>query len=111
MPSMTTNLFTQLRPRAPDEQIDVLFEAPDVRLERIVSMAHATPFGEWYDQDGDEWVALLSGSAALRFEDEATPRELRSGDCLLIAAHRRHRVEWTAAHEPTIWLALHLRSR
>ena len=108
---MTTNLFAHLRPRTPDEQVDVLFEAPGVRLERIVSLAHATPPGEWYDQDGDEWVALLSGSAALRFEDEATLRELRSGDCLLIVAHRRHRVEWTAAREPTIWLALHLHSR
>ena len=110
MASPTTNLLTLLRPRGATEQIDVLLETAGVRLERIVSMAHATPAGEWYDQDADEWVALLSGSAALRFEDEATPRELRRGDCLLIAAHRRHRVEWTDAREPTIWLALHLRS-
>ena len=105
---MTTNVFTHFQLRRADEQIDVLLEAPGVRLERIVSMGHATAPGEWYDQDGAEWVALLSGSAALRFEDEAAPRELRPGDCLLIAAHRRHRVEWTDAREPTIWLALHV---
>ena len=105
---MTPNLFTDLRPRQPGEQVDVLFETTNVRCERIVSMAHATPPGEWYDQDGDEWVALLHGSAALRFEDESAIRELRPGDWLLIPAHRRHRVEWTDAREPTIWLAVHV---
>ena len=29
-------------------------------------------------------------------------------DYLLIAAHRRHRVEWTDAERPTIWLAMHV---
>ena len=28
----------------------------------------ATPFGEWYDQDDDEWVALLRGEAVLLVE-------------------------------------------
>ncbi|NTV46153.1 MAG: hypothetical protein HGB11_06455, partial [Chlorobiales bacterium] len=38
-----------------------------MRLERIVSEGHATPGGEWFDQEWDEWVILLSGSATLRF--------------------------------------------
>ena len=66
-----------------------------------MSAGQATPPGEWYDQDTHEWVALLSGGAGLRFEDEAEPRVLSPGDYLLIPAHRRHRVEWTdpeAAH-------------
>ena len=29
-------------------------------------------------------------------------------DWVDIPAHRRHRVEWTAPGEPTVWLALHL---
>ena len=52
-------------------------------------------------------MALLSGGAGLRFEDEAEPRVLAPGDYLLIPAHRRHRVEWTDPETPTVWLALH----
>ena len=52
-------------------------------------------------------MALLSGGAGLRFEDEAEPRVLSPGDYLLIPAHRRHRVEWTDPETPTVWLALH----
>ena len=103
------NLFDDLRARQPDEQVDVLLDVPGVRLERIVSIAHATPPDVWLDQDDDEWVALLSGSAWLRFEDEPAPREMRPGDVVLIPAHRRHRVERTDAREPTVWLALHYR--
>lgn len=78
-----------------------------MRLERIVSTGHATPPGQWLDQDTNEWVAVLRGRAALRFEDEEGPRVLGPGDCALIPAHRRHRVEWTDPDEPTVWLALH----
>jgi cupin 2 domain-containing protein len=85
----------------------VLLEAPGFRLERIVSMGHATPAGRWYDQDRAEWVLLLRGGAGLRFEDDAAPLTLRPGDHVLIPARRRHRVEWTDAAEPTVWLALH----
>lgn len=103
---MSGNLF-DVPASLPDERIDALLETAALRLERIVSTGQATPAGEWYDQDRDEWVVVLRGSAALRFEDEAAPRELRAGDHVLIAAHRRHRVEWTDAREPTVWLALH----
>jgi cupin 2 domain-containing protein len=100
------NLFDAPR-GLPDERIDVLLETAHCRLERIVSTGQATPAGEWYDQEGDEWVVVLRGSGVLRFEDEAEPRVLRAGDHVLIAAHRRHRVEWTDTSEPTVWLALH----
>ena len=85
----------------------MLLETPALRLERIISTGHATAAGRWYDQDRDEWVAVLRGSAGLRFEGEAEARVLRPGDHLLIPARRRHRVEWTDAAEPTVWLALH----
>jgi len=32
---------------------------------------------------------------------------LSHGDRLAIPAHVRHRVEWTDATEPTVWLAVH----
>lgn len=80
-----------------------------MRLERIVSTGHATPPGEWLDQARDEWVVVLRGSAGLRFDGEPAPRVMRAGDHVLIGAHRRHRVEWTDASEPTVWLAVHYR--
>ena len=52
-------------------------------------------------------MALLTGGAGLRFEDEAELRVLRPGDYLLIPAHRRHRVDWTDPEAPTVWLVLH----
>src|SRR5262245_53062275 len=101
------NLFRELPADLTEERLAVLVQSAGARLERIVSLGHATPPGSWYDQDTNEWVVLLRGSAALRFEDEAAPRVLRPGDWLDIPAHRRHRVEWTARGEPTVWLALH----
>jgi cupin 2 domain-containing protein len=101
------NLFADLPAHLPDELSEVLVRSPAARLERIVSLGHATPAGHWYDQDTNEWVVLLRGAATVRFEDEPAPRVLGPGDWIDIPAHRRHRVEWTAAGEPTVWLALH----
>lgn len=89
------------------EHCDVLLEAAGFKLERIVSRGHATPAGEWYDQDRSEWVALLKGSAGLSIEGEEGVRTLLPGDCLYLPAHLRHRVEWTQADGETVWLALH----
>jgi len=101
------NLFAPTPAEIPEEIFQVLLETGNFRLERIVSAGQATPPGEWCDQDANEWVALLTGAAGLRFEDEAEPRALSPGDYLLIPAHRRHRVEWTDPAQPTVWLALH----
>jgi cupin 2 domain-containing protein len=106
-PLTTGNLFADLPRRLSQELSEVLAQSAGARLERIVSLGHTTPPGEWYDQDTNEWVVLLRGAAVLRFEDEPEPRRLVPGDWLDIPAHRRHRVEWTAPGEPTIWLALH----
>jgi cupin 2 domain-containing protein len=54
-------------------------------------------------------VIVLSGSAGLLVEGEAAPRHLRRGDYVHLPAHTRHRVEWTDAGEPTVWLAVHHR--
>jgi cupin 2 domain-containing protein len=102
-----TNLFAPIPAQITEEIFQVLLSTAHFRLERIVSAGQATPPGEWYDQDTHEWVALLTGSAGLRFEDEPEPRVLSPGDYLLIPAHRRHRVEWTDPARPTVWLALH----
>jgi cupin 2 domain-containing protein len=102
------NLLTGLPPAAQeDEQIERLVEQPGVRIERIVSTGQASPPGFWYDQPDDEFVVLLAGAARLRFEADDLSLDLRSGDRVEIPAHARHRVDWTQADPPTVWLAVH----
>ena len=102
------NIFHGLPDALPDEVVESLVEAKNVRIERIVSNGQATPDGYWYDQEQDEWVLLLSGSAGLLMEGEDGPRILGPGDYLMIPAHCRHRVAWTDPGERTIWLAVHM---
>lgn len=102
-----SNFFSlQNVPAAPDgkEFFETLLRGGNgLRLERIVSHGHTTPEGDWYDQEDDEWVLVLEGSARLLFADG---RELRleRGDHALLPAHQKHRVIYTSS--PCIWLAL-----
>lgn len=100
------NLFSQVPDRLAAELVQVLFSKGPLRIERIVSTQHASPEGDWYDQSEHEWVAVLQGHARLLFEGDAAPVEMKSGDWVNIPPHRRHRVESTAADEPTVWLAV-----
>jgi cupin 2 domain-containing protein len=103
------NVFDDLPSHLPEELIQPLLDATNVRIERIVSRGHASSAGFWYDQPQNEWVIVLKGAARVRFEDEAV--ELKPGDFINIPAHKRHRVEWTTPDEPTIWLAVHYDDR
>lgn len=103
-------------PSAPqaEELIDILLEAPGLRLERIVSSGQVTPKvsgpgqeDAWYDQTWDEFVLLVSGAGRLRIEGETQDRDLKPGDWLLLPAHCRHRVTWTQESPPAVWLAIH----
>lgn len=98
------NLFAGIPARLADELVETLHSTGEMRIERIVSAAHASPAEFWYDQEQDEWVIVLQGAARVQFEDEMV--ELRAGDYLHIPAHRRHRVDWTSPDEQTIWLAV-----
>jgi cupin 2 domain-containing protein len=103
------NIFVDLSPERGEEAFTALAWSDDVRIERIVSTGQATPEGQWLEQDWDEWVILLRGAAGLLIEGEAGVRLLAAGDYLHLPAHRRHRVDWTAPGEPTVWLAVHYR--
>lgn len=70
-------------------------------------MGHASPPGHWYDQQQDEWVLLVAGSAVMAFEDGSQVL-LAPGDHLLIPGGCRHRVAETDAHGPTVWVAVHI---
>lgn len=100
------NLFDLPSPLPAEELFEPLLPDRGVLIERIISTGQVTPEGVWYDQDRDEWVALLQGKATLLFEDGQST-DLRPGDCLLIPAHTRHRVTHTSADPPCIWLAVH----
>jgi len=102
------NLFQDIASAGADEQVTVLLEQAGLRIQRIVSHAHASPPGHWYDQDDAEWVLVVSGAAGLLIEGEREPRRLAAGDYVFLPPHVRHRVEWTAADQPTVWLAVHL---
>lgn len=105
-----SNLFAGLpsapQTQLPEEIVEVLAEGTQIRIERIVSTGQASPAGFWYDQEEHEWVVLLSGEAGLWIAGEDQPRVMRPGDYLNIPAHQKHRVEWTDAESPTLWLAV-----
>jgi cupin 2 domain-containing protein len=89
----------------PVELTEQLLSCGNVRIERIVSRGHASPRGFWYDQEEDEWVAVLSGGARLAVEGDGV-REMGPGDWAWLPAHLRHRVEWTDPEVETVWLAV-----
>ncbi len=101
---LTGNLLDPLPPAARDEVLHTLLTRGAVRIERIVSTGQSSPAGFWYDQDETEFVVLLAGAARLRFEDGELA--MTPGSYVTIPPHRRHRVEWTQADPPTVWLTV-----
>lgn len=101
------NLLAGLPGRLAEEHVERLVGGANFHIERIVSTGQASLPGFWYDQPGDEFVVLLAGAARLRFEDGDRSLELKPGDWVEIPAHARHRVDWTQADPPTVWLAVH----
>lgn len=104
--TLSANLFQQIPTDLSEEFFENIVKSQSFRLERIISRGHATPEGEWYDQDDNEWVMLLQGSAGLCLEGKKTII-MGPGDHLLLPAGLKHRVEWTDSATETIWLALH----
>jgi len=88
------------------ELVDSLAQNRNVRIERIVSTGQSSPVGFWYDQPWAEWVLVMQGTGTVRFEADNRVVTLGPGDHLLIPARARHRVEFTAPDQPTIWLAV-----
>lgn len=95
------NLFDTDNPET-GEDAAVLARCRNVVIERIASSPRVDD--RLYDQEQDEWVALLRGTATL--EIAGLPRELRAGDELFIAAHVPHRV--LACSADALWLAVHV---
>jgi len=100
------NIFTPTPGSETGEEWVTLLENSAVRIERIVSHSHASPEDFWYDQEQDEWVIVLRGTAALELAGGEWI-EMGAGDYLTIPRHLKHRVARTS--EETVWLAVHLK--
>lgn len=101
------SLFDNIPAELPDEIFETVCATKRVKIERIVSNGHASPEGFWYDQEGQEFVLVVKGSAGLKVDGDDDIVILRAGDYFNIEPHVRHRVEWTDASCETIWLAVH----
>ncbi len=100
------DLHQNIPDQLPAEIVHSLVQSQHVKIERIVSLGQRSAPGFWYDQAQNEWVLLVQGEATLRFEREDKLVHLTAGMYVNIAAHERHRVEWTKEDEETIWLAV-----
>ncbi|WP_299494236.1 cupin domain-containing protein [uncultured Shewanella sp.] len=89
-----------------EEVFQPLVKNDHILIERIISKAHVTPEGQWYDQSKSEWVMVLKGAAEITFFNEEKV-SLTVGEAIELPAHCKHRVSWTAPNEETLWLAIH----
>ena len=89
------------------ETFDALIEQKNLRIERIVSTGQTTPEGELHDSEQAEFVLVVSGAARFRVEGEGEDRDLGEGDYIIVPSHCRHRVIYTRASPPTVWLAVY----
>lgn len=101
-----SNIFENIPQTLKEELIENILVNNNFKVERIISEAHASPKEFWYDQPTNEFIYLVSVSAAIMFEDHSV-KTLKTGDYLVIEAGKKHRVEWTDKKSKTIWLTIH----
>lgn len=99
------NFYDKLDVSRDEEKFTDILNSENIRIERIVSFGQSSPNDFWYEQDENEWVMLLSGSAVLEFEGGGQ-LELKKDEYVLIPAMMKHRVHSTSESEATIWLAV-----
>ena len=104
--STVRNLFDVTKENFSNEIFERMIENENFVLEKIISEGHSSPRDFWYDQNKNEFVILISGSAKLQYDDGQITN-LNPGDYLIIPAHKKHRVEWTDPNQKTFWIALH----
>ena len=103
MPFTKRNIFTEKNTFGRDaEYFEEILQAENVRIQRIVSYGQTS---DWYDQEEDEWVLLLSGEASLEFENDHQIK-MEEGDFVFLSAHQRHKVTQTSTDPPCVWLAV-----
>jgi cupin 2 domain-containing protein len=100
------NIFKDIPENLSSEVFEDLKKSKNIKIERIISKGHSSPEVGWYEQAQNEWVIVLKGAAILAFDNKPDIK-LSQGDYLNIAAHQKHKVNWTTSEEETIWLAIH----
>src|SRR3989344_2723549 len=121
------NLYEKIPKKLSKELFNTIVLKNNCKIERIISMGHKTPKGKWYNQNKNEFVMILKGSAELLFfPDKKYPNDtkqeilhndtkqeilhkghkikMKTGDYINIPAHLKHRVDKTG--KKTIWLAV-----
>ncbi len=98
------NIFDNITVDKNNEQFFDIIKKDNIRIEKIVSNGQKSEKDFWYDQEENEFVMILEGSAIIEFKDKEV--ELKKGDYLTIESHRKHRVKYTHKSKPTIWLAV-----
>jgi cupin 2 domain-containing protein len=101
------NIFEYIPDHIPEELFHEILKTKNIKIERIVSSGHSSEDNDWYDQEENEWIILLKGSAGLLFEGDEKAVVLKSGDYIHISSHTKHRVEWTDPGMVTVWLAVY----
>lgn len=96
------NLYELPKPLPLEEYTEMLHAGDVVRIERIISTGQQSG---WYDQDEAEYVALLQGNVKLEYGDGSL-LYLKAGDTVFIPAYQKHRVAYTSAQPPCIWLCI-----
>ena len=100
------NIFDSIPTDLSSEIFDDLVSSDTVKIERIISKGQTSPDFGWYDQEQNEWVIIIAGSAIIGFDDKPSVT-LKMGDYLNIPAHQKHKVAWTDPDVETVWLAVH----
>ena len=101
------NIFADIPTELQNELFEEILTGSTFKIKRIISRGHASPEGFWYDQNENELVILLRGSAGLRFSEKEDLVVLHPGDYILISQHSKHRVDWTDPDRETVWLAMY----
>jgi cupin 2 domain-containing protein len=104
---IASSLFANIPDSIPKEILEDLVSTDTVRIERILSHGQTSPKTGWYDQEQHEWVMVLQGEGWLRFEQGNELVKLKPGMHINIPAHTKHRVDWTPAEQPTVWLVVY----
>lgn len=100
------NILDSIPKDLSNEVFEDLVSSDKIKIERIISKGHTSPDFGWYDQEQNEWVIVIAGSAVIGFDDKPSAT-LKAGDYLNIPAHQKHKVAWTDPNVETIWLAVH----
>lgn len=106
MKIVSKNIYKNLPGNLHNEIFQVITENSNVKIEKIISNGQSSPPNFWYNQELNEFVILLKGSAELLFENDEYVKMI-PGDYIIIPSHKKHRVERTSETEETIWLAIH----